>query len=171
MDTKKSKLLWIIAIPLLLIIIFGIILSIRSRGQKSRSSNLTVATVTPPPDAIASITKYLSAREDSVGADQTSPTFWLNIVKPLVTQEMLTSLQPNPNNQTSSVSNEYYTAHNNGYVVKASVNNCIWSLEAMEPTANAGIIYCELTDKTVNKSTGFEIPASSLPYGWSRNGK
>ncbi len=169
MEKPRNRLyLYLVSLVVLAIIGMLIIKTLHhSNSQKTQLSNINVK---PAQDAINVVTKYLQAREDSVGADQASPTSWLGRVKSITTSSWYSQLQPSGSTQTSSVSSEYQVAHSKGYIVKASASNCFWSLEAMTPTANEGVMYCGLVDATVQRSTGNKLPAATLPFGWSRSG-
>jgi len=133
----------------------------------------------PIPAAIlATIKSYASARENSIGANQTSPTSWLTQVAPLMTAAGLASAkQYSP----LSTGGSYAIAHQNNWIISASVTNCVWASQENEPTGQTvpsttvgpltqASVNCVLND-TVEDSTSHQpIPSASLPYGWDRAG-
>ena len=146
----------------------------------------TTTTLPPPPsapvvspDAVLTITKYVSAREDSIGADQTSPTSWLGQVKPLMTPAgYATAPQYGP----LSSGGAYATAHQMNWKISTSVSSCVWAIQGNEPTGSSsaatsttapitqGQVTCTLDDTVVNSATGAPIATSTLPYGWAATG-
>ena len=125
-----------------------------------------------PEKAVLDIVQtYVQAREDAIGADMASPTTWLDSIKPIVTSAWLNTLQPSENASTGNVPFDFVTAHQNSYVVKASLSNCSWDSILQKPSGDRGLVVCNLNDKTINRTTGAEINASNLPFGWSFTGK
>jgi hypothetical protein len=120
-------------------------------------------------DIIAIAQKYLSAEEDSVGADQSTPNSWLNQVRSITTSSWFSQIQP-ATTSTSSVSAQYYIAHNKKYVVKTELSNCIWVSAPTRAAPDSGTVFCSLSDKTIDQQTGAEISGSSLPFGWTYSG-
>jgi hypothetical protein len=142
-------------------LIFLVALTLLATNKSSRQ---------PSSEAIAAVTQYLQAREDSVGADHTTPTAWLDSVKPIITPSWLAALTPRGMPSTGDVNNEYRLAHEQGYVVKATVSGCAWNNILLQSTSSKGAIACGLTDSTIEKGTGQEIPAEQLPFEWTRTG-
>lgn len=168
MMTTKSKLVGAM-IALGVVLLVGVLyLFVQPRVDKKNSGYNEV----PPPSSeiVELVTKYLQARENSVGSNQSSPTSWIDEVKPLVTSNWLGALHPKSDTTTGNANAEYTIAHENNYTVKATVSDCIWDIEQAEPTASDGVIYCDVTDSTVLHTSGNTTAAENLPFGWSRNG-
>lgn len=124
----------------------------------------------PPTDAINTTTSYIQARENSIGADQTSPNSWLSSIQSISTPAWFNSLQPKQDPLMGSETNDYRTAHQNNYIIKTTLRNCIWDFKITRPTSTTGVIYCELTDTTLYNSTKATVPNPLLPFGWTRTG-
>jgi hypothetical protein len=124
-----------------------------------------------PDSIIKPVTTYIQAHEDAIGADQTSPTSWLDSVKSVTTIEWFKSLQPSQDNSTGSASFPYTTAHENDYKVVAKVSDCNWVGVTPDPdTATSVKVLCSVYD-SVTTTKGDAVPSSSLPYGWSSVGQ
>lgn len=158
-------------ILLVVIIVIGLTLLSLHSSHGSSQVGSPKAYAAPSQQALSTIKQYLQAREDSVGADQSSPTAWLSKIKPFVTGPWLARLQPNRNSSTSSVPFDYIYAHQNGFIVHTSVTGCYWQGLHAQPTAASGDVLCSLSDETINKTTGAVVPASSLQIGWTRTGQ
>ncbi|HVS58458.1 MAG TPA: hypothetical protein VHD60_01835 [Candidatus Saccharimonadales bacterium] len=154
----------LIVIGVVLVFFVALLFLVFYRSHPSSSQNIAAA---PPQPAISVVEAYVQAREDQVGADQPSPTSWLAIIKPLTTSSWFTQLQP-PSQSAGGAGADYFTAHTQGYVVKASLSNCVWNTN-VTPTTTQGVISCALSDSVIQQSTGQAVPASSLPFGWTRN--
>lgn len=138
----------------------------------------SIAAVRPncPPDCRApasvvnAVARYVQAREDSVGVDQSDPFSWLTSITSVATAEWFASLQPNPNAQTCGCA-EFNIAHDHNWVVRAQIENCIWDLEqGGPPTATHGAVDCSVTDTTIDRATGAPVPPQSLPSGYTHSG-
>ena len=147
-----------------------------SSSSSSASSSGTGTTGNPAdhPDAVPNgainvVTSYISAQQDAVGADQSSPTSWIASVQSITTPSWFAELQPKQSS-TGSTPNEYRVAHSNNYTVQASLSGCIWDKRFPHPVPTSGTIYCQLNDTTINQATGATVTGSSLPFGWSRTG-
>lgn len=163
---KNKRRLLIVAIALISVIIVIIVLSLSQKNQGSQA----VSSAAPPDDAITVATKYLEAREDAYGADQSSPTAWIGKVKPLVTTTWYSQLQPSTASSAGSTPADYDTAVTNGYHIVAHVSDCSWNSEVAQPTTASGIVSCSLADTTVT-SSGTPLSAGNLPFGWSFTGQ
>lgn len=152
----------------LVIVIFAILLGLM---LGARQSNAPEAYSKPSDEVMAVVTKYIQSREDSIGADQSSPTSWLKDVKAITTASWFASLQPVSNPSTGGVPYSYTYAHQKSYVVKANLNTCYWEGLSGGPTKNGGTVLCALSDTTIDMDSGKVIPASSLQIGWTRTGK
>src|SRR3954451_20270463 len=86
-----------------LFLLMLVVLFMHSAGPKADSR--------PSAEVVAVITKYIQARENSVGADQTSPDAWISAVKPVVTPSWLGKITPEANPQTGSTPYDYTVAH------------------------------------------------------------
>lgn len=160
----------IMVLVLLMVGAFTVYVVKNSASQKSK--NNPSSSILPDQGAIDVATKYLQARENSNGADQSSPEDWLNSIKSITTDAWFKQLQPNVNATGSGVTEEYRIAHENGYIVKATLSGCTWVKNSLNtPTTESGTIRCDLTDKTTSQVTGNEVPATSIPFGWSHNGQ
>jgi len=135
-----------------------------------------IPTSTPNSDVIAPdelktvIKAYAQAHENAVGANQATPVSWIDSVKSIVTPSMLASLQPPAGADINSGSDEFRTAHANGYTVKVALGQCNWDYEQGSPTPTEGIIGCDVTDTTINQNTGKEVVAADLPFAWTHTG-
>jgi len=158
---NKAKRLIIAGVILWLLVIFvAIFVELHNRNSTQ-----------PPSAAINTVTKYLKARENNIGADQSSPTAWLAVVKPLVTKAWFAQLQPPPNPQASTITNDYRIAHEDNYIIQSSITGCRWEdKNGVEASSSKGNIYCTLTDTTLSRATERVVPASSLQYGWVHSG-
>ncbi|HEX3081974.1 MAG TPA: hypothetical protein VHQ86_01860 [Candidatus Saccharimonadia bacterium] len=162
-----------------IIIVYAVIQVAGNKGgsspQPTKTSNATPAPtlppldVNPPAEAVTVITAYVQARENSVGADQSSPTAWLATVRPLLTPTYFATIQPPADGSTSTGSAEYTTAHANGYTVKALVTDCVWDIEQGQPTDAGGSIACTLNDETHIGTNN--LNSNQVPFGWSRIGR
>jgi hypothetical protein len=126
---------------------------------------------TPSKDALNAVQVYIQAQENSVGADQASPTSWINKVKSVTTASWFSKLQPVADPTTGTIPYNYTFAHQKNYVVKANLSGCVWDNILLKPSATRGIVNCSLQDETINKGSGTSIPASDLPFGWVAVGK
>jgi hypothetical protein len=54
--------------------------------------------------------------------------------------------------------------------VTASLSDCIWD-QQYPKSATSGVLYCQLTDQTLNATTNQAVTGSSLPFGWTRSGQ
>jgi hypothetical protein len=163
----RGNKLQILAGVLMLAIIAGAILLPRLNGHNAAPEPDSDV----PAEVLAAISTYEQAKENSVGADQPSPTSWLEKIKPVTTKVFWNSLQPVPSAATGGAPYDYTYAHQNNLVVKARVSGCYWSSVYSKPTASNGVVICSLGDTTLDHNTGREVPASSLQYGWTRTGK
>ena len=124
-----------------------------------------------PDSIIKPVTTYIQAHEDAIGADQTSPTSWLDSVKSVTTTEWFKKLQPPQDNSTGSASFPYTTAHNSGYRVAARVSDCNWVGVSPDLGNTTSVkVLCSVYD-SVFTTQGVAIPSSSLPYGWASVGQ
>lgn len=139
-------------------------------GHKSVPKTSTITDAAPPAAAIKVTVAYIQAHEDSVGADQTSPTSWLDKIKPLTTASWYGKLQPPKSVSTSNTPYNYTLAHSQGYTVKASVSSCIWDRQVMTPTSTSGAVTCSVYDNTYG-SDGRVILSGNLPFGWAATGQ
>ncbi len=142
-----------------------------TKTQSSSPSSPKLPNPHPPQEVLAVVNAYIQARENAVGADQTTPTAWIAKVQQITTTSWFTELQPKGDSSTAGGLADYYLAHRNGYIVKTRLSQCIWDFKIALPTANNGVVYCELNDTTVSQATGAVISASSLPFGWSHTGR
>lgn len=156
---------------IIVITIFVVLLGLFAALSRHKNNGPQDNRFKPPASAVDVVTKYLRLRENSVGADQSSPDSWLMQIKPLVTAQWLTKLQPISNAPTGNVPRDYYTARSNGWIVKALVTDCIWDTKSVQPTISSGVIICKLSDQTVEKNSGSVVSASSIPFGWGHNGR
>lgn len=163
--STKQRLAAVFAAILLVIML---VVAARS-GHKTTPAPSTTA-AQPPAAALKTVTAYLQARENNLGADQAGPTAWLSTVQPLSTPEWFAKLQPPDTPQTSSTSYNYRLAHANGYTVKANVTNCIWDRDVMLPTATQGAVICSVYDTTYGSGGRILTPAN-LPFGWTATGQ
>jgi len=161
---NKRLLVTCLATILVLVVAIGIL-------TKRNNAPAPKAYSTPSQAVLSVIDKYLQARENSIGVDQSSPSSWLSTIKPLVTQEWFMHLQPAQNPSTSSIPYDYTYAHQNGYIIRATTSNCYWQGVYGKPTSANGTILCSLTDKAIDQKTGKEVPASSLEFGWVHTGQ
>jgi hypothetical protein len=122
-------------------------------------------------DALSTVTKYIQAREGSLGADMNTPDSWLVVIKPIVTSSWYATLSPSESPSTGSVPADFTTAHQNGYIVKAILSNCSWDAITTKPSESNGLVVCNLTDKTLDKNSGVEAPITSLPFAWPYTGR
>jgi hypothetical protein len=185
MNTPRSKLIVVAIVAVVMLLGLGLYAnrkhspsstsqsgqsgSASSGSGSSSSSTSSNNTNKPTAAAVAVVRKYIQAQQDSVGADQTSPTSWLASVQAITTPSWFASLQP----QTSSTGNvpaDYNTAHDNNYIVTAAMTSCIWNLQYPPPTATSGTIYCQFSDTTLNKADNTPVTGSSLPFGWTETG-
>ena len=166
MYSTRTKLI-AAAVAIVLIFVLLVLAALKSNtvAPAPKAPNTTA-----PADAIAVATRNITAREDSVGADQSSPISWTNAITTITTPDWLAKLQPDPNGSTAGGLGEDNVAHNQGFLVRASVSNCRWNLEASEPTTSAGIIFCDLSDTTISQAGGQQVPDLSLPSGWTHTG-
>ncbi len=121
--------------------------------------------------ALAVVNKYLQAREDSVGVDQSSPTSWILSVQPITTTAWYAQLQPPTNSSTGTVGASYYIARSHNYIVKADATSCVWDDEIIQHTSTTGAIRCGLSDVTIDKTTSLPVQASTIPFGWVYTGQ
>jgi hypothetical protein len=172
MNPNRNQRILIIAFVLIgLAIIISFALYANRSSKQKPATGPTTFDINPPQDVTSVIGKYLQARENSVGADQTSPSAWLGSVKPITTSAWFAQLQPSSGvSTTSTVSNEYRVAHESGYVVKAAISNCTWVTNSPEPIKDSGVVRCELADTTLAQATGNPIQPKDLPFGWAHNG-
>jgi hypothetical protein len=159
----NRRLLTAVSALLLLFLFIGLLWEHSNKAPRADSS--------VSKEALAAISRYEQAKQNSVGADQTSPSSWLNEIKPITTPSFWSSLQPNSSSTTSDVSYDYTYAHQNNLVVRISLSNCYWSSIYAKPTANSGVVLCGLNDTTINSKTGQTVPVDSLQFGWTRTGK
>lgn len=163
--SKRQRLAIVFAVILLVVV-----LVIAIRPKQKTASKPSVAAVPLPAEAVQTVTAYLQARENNIGADQSGPAAWLSAVQPLSTAGWFTKLQPPPTSLTSSTSYNYRLAHTNGYTVKASVTNCIWDRDVMAPSTTQGAVICSVYDNTYG-SDGRVVAAADLPFGWTATGQ
>lgn len=156
-------------ISIIILLSIALVLLSTHHGAKPKTTAKAVTTAQPPASALNVVSKYLQAREDAAGADQTSPTSWLAAVQPISTKSWFTQLQPTGSSSASSVPYTFTLAHQNGYTVKASAQNCIWTRDAAQPTTVSGTVSCSLYDVTY--VDGLVVGAASLPFGWPYNGQ
>lgn len=174
MNIKQRRLL---VVGLLIVVVVGFFIVPRHRSSPKKTTKTFVEPTSnlpsadPPQEVIAVVSKYIQARENGVGADQTSPTAWLAIVQPITTAAWFAKLQPPQDSASGSASGEYNIAHNNSYVIKANLTKCIWNFKLVVPTSDNGAVTCDVSDVVVDKNTGQPIPNDSLPFGWSRIGQ
>jgi hypothetical protein len=165
MNISRKKLALI-----LLIILVVVVLLISFSSHRKKNSN-PVLSSTLSSEALSVVTKYLQARENSVGADQSTPNSWLIAVQPITTTSWFSQLQPNPNPSTSNTSNDYRQAHQYNYSIKVYLSGCTWSNNLASQTATQGAVACRLSDTTIDRATNTTVPALSLPFGWTHNGQ
>ncbi len=124
-----------------------------------------------PLNIITTAATYIKAHENAIGADQSSPTSWVKLVKPISTSEWYRRLQPTSDSSTGSSSYSYSVAHENNYRVAAVVNDCIWvGTEPNLKTSTSVKIQCAVYDNVVT-SNGIAVTPGSLPYGWASVGQ
>jgi hypothetical protein len=182
-DPQKTRLILIGIGVFAVICIIGLILAFTSHGKKGADGNTSAspspeASASPgvadegtlPPEIIPLVTAFAQARENAVGVDQPTPTSWISAVQSIITPKFLAQLQPPTDGTAGSASGEFNIAHDNGYVVKATLDNCNWDLERTKPTATSGSVFCNLTDTTINKATGAAASEGTIPFGWSHTG-
>ncbi len=161
MNNLRIKIFGIWTAALLMLGVVGLLI-LSNRGPKPGGR---------PEKAVLDVVQtYVQAREDAVGADMGSPTSWIDRVKPIVTSAWYDTLKPPEVAPTGNVPFDFVTAHQNSYVVKASLTNCSWDSILQKPSSDMGLVVCNLKDKTINRTTGAEISAGSLPFGWSFTG-
>jgi len=99
------------------------------------------------------------------------PTAWLAVVKPLVTKAWFTQLQPPPNPQASIITNDYRVARQYNYIIEVIVTGCRREYKnGVEASSTSVIIYCNLTDTTLDRATKMVVSGSSPPSGWVHSG-
>lgn len=155
----------VLIIAALLIVAALIYVLVNQNGHNNNAQNNS--NLTPPQSAINVISEYIQARENAVGADQSSYNVWISTVKSIVTAAWYASIQPATNSSTGSVPRDYYIAHANGWIVKASVSNCVWTGSNSSSTRS---VDCSISDQTIDKSSGTAVPISQIPFGWGHNG-
>jgi hypothetical protein len=132
-----------------------------------------------PAAALTLIQQYLSDREDSIGADQTSTTSWLTQVTPLMTANGLASAN---DYGPYSTAGDYGVAHQYNWVIQVKLTYCTWATPtpsdlpsattttAPPLTATSGEVTCTFDDTVLNSATKAVIAPSQLPYGWLTTG-
>lgn len=169
---KKRRLLVVVGA---LIVLGGAAFYWIGRGKTPPTTNPAASTTQdnkyiPQKEVTAVVQKYVQARENRVGDNHHRPTDWLLEVQTITTPGWFATLQPSSKNPTGNASAEYYTAHDNHYVVKARVSGCMWDVEDKKPTATSGDVYCDLTDTTYSSVSDQEVPSGQLPFGWTHFG-
>ena len=158
----KKRLIIGATLFVVMVIVVGLLTS--GSAKKSMNNGISDSIIKP-------VTIYIQAHENSIGADQTSPTSWLDSVKSVTTAEWFKSLQPPQDNSTGSASFPYTTAHENGYKVIAKVSDCNWVGASPDPdTATSVKVLCSVYDSVIT-TKGAAVLSSSLPYGWSSVGQ
>jgi hypothetical protein len=161
---RRTRLITGLIIALALIIFLAIYS--HSNNQTPLKSGKTL------PDEVLNVAKqYIQAREDSMGADQSSPTSWVNSVKGVLSEDWFNKLQPPASSTTGSTPYNFTFAHQNGYVIKSNLSHCGVNDILFKPTDSNAVVACSLEDQTVKQSTGVAIAAADLPLGWSYVGK
>jgi len=152
----------LIAIVLLMVVVISVV-SFSRRGGPEAGGML-------PGDALAVARQYVQAQQDSIGADQNTPTSWFDKVRPITTAAWFTKLHPQAASPTGSAPYNYFFAHQKNYVVKSEISNCVWD-SINKPTSIGGLVDCSLSDKTIDRSSGKSITAMDLPFSWTAVGK
>jgi hypothetical protein len=172
-SSRRAKIILIIVV----IMVVAALALLGASSHKTTQTKLTTAPSVPtsnpagiPTGALKTIASYLQAREDSNGADQSSPTSWLTTVQPITTASWFAQLQPSQSS-TSSVSSNYTIAQSGGYIVQADVTGCVWDNEIAQTTPTSGVVSCSLTDTTEYKSNHQPVTVSTLPYAWVYSGQ
>jgi hypothetical protein len=157
------KKLAIAGLGLLLLIIVVVVIGARKNAAPQGGK-------APSAEVLAVVQKYIQAQEDSVGADQSSPTSWIDGLKSITTTAWFAKLQPVDNPSTGTTPYNFTLAHQNNYTVKANLSGCAWDNITLKPTADKGLVNCSLSDETIQRTTGKSIPAADLPFGWTAVG-
>jgi hypothetical protein len=160
---RRRQLLF--AFSILLIIVISIFAFMHPRKDQLSAGKVL------PDEVLSTVRQYIQAREDSLGADQSSPTSWINSIKNISTQKWYNQLQPPADSSTGSTPYNYTFAHQNGYIVRASLSNCGLNDILLKPAQDRALVACSLEDQTIKKSSGESISSSDLPFGWPYVGR
>jgi cytoskeletal protein RodZ len=161
--------LLVIVVVVLSLVLVGI--SWWRTHQKQHATQTYLASINDT-SVVPVITEYLAAREDAAGADQATPTSWINQVKSISTGTLFNTLvQSKANTMAAANKESFVIAHTYNYVVKVTVNECIIDNSISQATKTSEYVDCALTDAIVNPKTGDTVSNTALiANDWSKFG-
>ncbi len=144
--------------------------------RPSTSTTPTTVAVTAPtvpgsPAAmVASAVGYLKARENSISANQATPTSWPGPAMPFLTPAFFAKLTapPPPGVSTGGGDYAYRVAHQGGWQISVAAQ-CAFDEAKAQPTPTTATLLCTITDTTVDQA-GNPVPTSALPGAWAKSG-
>lgn len=163
LQNRKRLIILIALVAVTIIVIWALFVL-----PKTSTNNTAKTDTAPlPTDAFDNVKKYFQARENSVGANHATPTAWANDVKDIVTSSWYDEISKKVEDADKK---EFDIAKSNNLVVNTEIKSCNWNVEAGSHTNTEGPVYCQISDTTVDKTTGTIVQFESLPAGWSRHG-
>jgi len=133
-------------------------------GTSTTTTTSSTAVITAA--VLSALVRYVQAREDQDGADQSTPSSWVQSISSVVTPSLLATLQKSNNTAVGP----WELGHQHKLIVAADVSHCAWDLGVESHTATAGAVTCALRDVTESAATHQTIPPSQIPFGWPFNG-
>ncbi len=113
------------------------------------------------------VTQYINARENNIGSNQSSPSSWVNNIKNILSSNFYNQIISSYNNSlTGQESNDYITAHNNGFIINANLSNC--SFYQNNPSTTS--VSCSLSDTVIYQNDNLLVPINNIPFGFIHSG-